>query len=132
MTATNIIIDHGGSNEVTINTTKFTENFTKKLTVITPPQSTGNRSNGPKQTKVVDLLRIEQRYSIRGYIEASNRVKLKTIYLNGGSTNWLIYEEDVMCNMEKLTIDTNPTDKAQSNEDDDLEVTIDGVMGIDI
>lgn len=131
MVSTNITVGVGDTNEVTIYSVKLDENITKKLTVIAPPQSTSNRADGPKPVKIVDLLRLEERISVSGHIDASNRTKLKNLMRSGGSKTWSIYGESVSVNMEKLKVSTLSRDQADV-DDDLLDVTVDGVKGEDI
>ena len=43
----------------------------KLLKLIKKPQSSANWEKGPKDTNIVDLLRIEYRYSVTGFIDSS-------------------------------------------------------------
>ena len=109
MTA-NIILDVGGSNQITIYTTKVEEIYSKKISNITPGQSSANWSAGPKTTKIVDLQRVERRYSIDGTIEPADKTKLRGILTAGGTFVMTCQGENLTCNMDKLTISESPQD----------------------
>ena len=120
----------------------FEEVLTKNLIKITPPKTSINWSNGKNDTKMVDLLVIEERFTINGtlatglgtggsfdvgdgqgsktYVEQTNasdkRDDLKAIFLAGG-TMWLTWQDStVQINCDKLQI--NPDNKEGSEPAD--------------
>ena len=54
---------------IPIHPIKVSNTRSKKLSKRTPSQSTQNRANGPKDTKIKDKLRIENVYEVDGLIE---------------------------------------------------------------
>lgn len=56
---------------VTIFTKTVDETFTKTLTTISPPQTSAKFDSGPKDTKIVDLIRVIHRFEIDGYLTAT-------------------------------------------------------------
>lgn len=131
MTATNIIVDKGGSNQITVLSTSLKEKVTKKLQIITPAQPSGQWSLGPKDTKIVDLLRLEERYTIVGYVATEDRDKLLNISRTGGVTVWEIYEDEINVNMDTCEVETLANDQIDQ-PDGTLFVTITGIKGQNI
>jgi len=123
----NITLGTGGSS-ITVYTESVEEIYTKILILIKPPQATGNFDAGPKTTKVVDLLRIEHRFSVRGFIDAADVAALKAFMTGGGVFNltWDSDSQDV--NMDKLTIDKASKKGVQAER----PVTFTAVVGEDI
>lgn len=77
MTWTNTVVRYNNSKnqsspthlkQVTIATEVDEENMSRILTQFTPPVTSGKWSNGKTATKIIDLLRIEERITIDGYI----------------------------------------------------------------
>lgn len=130
----NVIIDYGGANQITVHTTRINEVITKTIPVIKPPQTSGNRAEGPKTTKLIDLLRMEERYTISGYISYADRLTLKNIIKAGGSFDVWVLGDQIPCNSDKIEINTVPTDSDNANDVEDFqhEVTITLVVGEDI
>jgi len=120
-TTANLTIDG-----VTIFTAQVEEILNKKLTNITPPTSTGNYSVGPKTTKVVDLLRIEERFSVRGAINESDKAALKGAFRGGGVVDFVWDGETFKVNMDKLSI------KKDTREDDHRDITFTCIVGENI
>lgn len=94
-----------GSLSVTIATTKPSENFKNVLQVLPPFQAQDNQDQGPKKSKVVDLLRISHSFVFGGHITATDdktakEVKddliqiLKGASIKGGGPATLTYEDD--------------------------------------
>lgn len=57
-----------GAFTVTIGTAEIDENYSNKLSLITPPQVKNNQDSGPKDNKIIDLLRVTHEFLIRGYL----------------------------------------------------------------
>ncbi|KKN09005.1 hypothetical protein LCGC14_1050980 [marine sediment metagenome] len=134
MANTNITIAKG-TLTVTIQTLEVVDNYSNKLFLITPPQSAANQASGPKNVKIVDLLRITHTIVIRGVITpgdddsgvgSANSAKddLISIYKGAstaGGTTTLTYDEDTFNGyIEKLTV----TEKTGKPSDFDSSPTI--------
>lgn len=113
----NIVLDKSGTNQITVYTTIVEEVLNKKLTNITPPTSTANKDSGPKPTKIVDLLRIEQRFTFDGKILSTDRTKLRNVFNAGGTVTLEYAGSDYEVNIEKLSIKEEPEDAGTSNPD---------------
>jgi len=57
-----------GAYTVTIYAMEVIDHMTNKISTITPGSSRQKQSDGPKATKVIDLLRITRTFKIRGYL----------------------------------------------------------------
>jgi hypothetical protein len=126
-TISNIILDSGGTNQLTIYTESCEKIYSKKLTGITPPQSTANWEAGPKETKIVDLLRIEIRFTIRGSIDSTDEGKLENLNNIGGVIKMTYKSTDYYINFEKLTItDDNKT------ENDETAIMFTALVGVNL
>jgi hypothetical protein len=124
---------------VTISTDVDTENLTKTINIILPPQSSANWEQGKKTTTLIDLQRIEERVTIDGflvtdqgtsaafdvgdgdgsqsYIESrtasDKKTDLKGMFTAGG-TVWMTYEGSTFeANMDKLEIRSDNKDGAE-------------------
>ena len=130
----NAVIALGTSNEVTIQSIAIDENITKLLTLIKPPQTTANRTDGPKTNRVVDLLRIEERFEVTGHVEYTDRAKIRAIIKAGGSFTLDMYGEQYTVNSDRMQISFKPSDSDTSNtvEDFQFDVKISFVAGEDI
>ena len=72
---------------VTLYARRIEDGFKNKLTTITPASGRQSQSAGPKDTKVVDLLRLTRSFRIDGYV-VSNTDKASLISLiEGAGTN---------------------------------------------
>lgn len=112
MTATEIKLDSGGSNEFNVRTTRVEEITSKKLIPIVIPTSTKNWGVGPKDTLIVDLLTVETRFNIDGIVEADDRTKFRGMVRAGG-TNVMVYNgNDYEINFEKYILSEVPEDKS--------------------
>jgi len=125
-TVINIVLDQGGSNELIVYSTLIEEIFNKKLTAINPPQSTANWSSGPKATRIVDLLRIEERFSVTGYIDEGDKSKIKDLFKQGGVFNMTYEDGTISINMDKLTLSKETT------ENDERGVQFTCIKGVNI
>lgn len=63
--ANEITLSKGGIT-VTVHTEEVNDNFGSKIFIITPAQSSSNQADGPKDAKVVDLLRVTHTIVIKG------------------------------------------------------------------
>lgn len=126
MTADNIILDKGGSNQVTVYTARVVENWNKKLSLITPAQSSANWASGPKTTKIIDLQKIENRLTVNGSIDKADKSKCRDVLEQGGVVVLEWEGEDFNVNLEKLEVATDV------REDDHKEIVFTCVVGVDI
>ena len=122
----NIVLGTGGS-AITINTTNVEKIYNKTLIKITAPQSTANWASGPKDTKIVDLLRIELRFSVDGFVNNTDQVALQNLFLAGGVFNmtWDGYSYNV--NIDKLSIT-----KSAGAENSEKPIKFTAVVGVNI
>jgi len=114
-----------GNYSVIVYATNVAEGFANKIFLITPPQSAANQASGPKDVKVVDLLRITHTLAIKGFIVGTDsktahdvKADLKNIF-NGadisGGTVTLTYDGDSYSGyFEKLTV----TERSKDEPDD--------------
>lgn len=112
-TVNNIILDKGGTNEVTVYTTRVEEILNKKITKIMPPQSTANWAAGVKPTKIIDLLRMEHRFAVKAMFTASDKSKLKAILKAGGVFTMEYESEDFEINIEKMLLVKDERENAE-------------------
>lgn len=113
---------------VTIYGTKVDYNYTKILASITTPQSTDAWASGPNDTMIVDLLRVEKRITIIGFIESASRASMTALVTDGGTFTLTISGQDPFTvNIEKLQM----TESA-SNDNDEIEVQFTVIVGVDI
>ena len=126
-TVANIILDESGDNELTIYTTSCEKVYSKRLTAVTPPQSTANKGDGPKDTKIVDLLRIEVRFVVKGVIDSADESKIQNLFNAGGVFNMKYKTSTFVINSEKLTI-TNDG----KTENDETAIMYTALVGINL
>lgn len=126
-TVSNVVLDSGGSNEVTVYTESFEKVYNKVLAKVTPPQSSANRASGPKSTKIVDLLRIEIRFTVRGTIDSASETKIEALMTQGGVFTLTWKSTNFNVNFEKLSV-TNDN----KTENDETPVMFTALVGIDI
>lgn len=103
------------------------ENYTKKLTNITPPQSTANINSGPKKTKIVDLLRVERRFTVTGHIDRTDASKCRALLTEGKVGTFTWNSETLNVNIDKLDLDWTG-----DQEQDEVPVTMTLIVGEDI
>ena len=106
----NITIDKGGSNSHTVYATKIEEVGSKIIPVYNYPSTVQEYSNGPKEAKILDLLRFKKRINIDGWIDISNITKFRNIIKAGGTFVLEWAGIDYTVNMEKYTITESPED----------------------
>jgi len=134
-----------GEKTVTVYTDTIAENFTNKIFIITPAQSSANQASGPKDNKIVDLLRIVHQFVIKGYIigTVSKTVKevkedLVSIYEGAGTTGGvttLTFDTDTYDGfIEKLNVVEKAEDSPATSIKDyaRYEVAITFVEGVSI
>lgn len=126
-TVPNIVLDSGGTNELTIYTESCEKIYSKRLIGITPPQSTSNYSLGPKDTKIVDLLRIEVRFTVRGTIDSADESKIENLMNQGGVVKMTWNSADFDINFEKITV-TNDT----KTENDETAIMFTSLVGVNL
>lgn len=126
-TIPNVILAQGTENEVTCYIQSFEKIYSKKLVGITSPQSTANYGSGPNATRIVDLLRIEIRFSVRCYIDSEDETKIENL-LNAGGTFGLLWKGTTFnVNFEKLA----ETDTRQE-EQDETSITFTTLVGVNL
>ena len=80
----NIIIALGGYS-VTVQTNDYSDNYSNELKLIPQATTTQKQSEGPKPTKVINLLKITHEIVLKGYlISVTERNDLISIYKGGG------------------------------------------------
>ena len=126
-TVANIILDEGGTNALTVYTTSCEKIYSKRLTAITPPQSTANKDDGPKDTKIIDLMRIEIRFTVKGLIASADETKIQNLFNAGGVFNMKWNGTTYVINSEKLTI-TNDN----KTENDETTIMFTALVGVNL
>ncbi len=126
-TVSNIVLDTGGTNALTIYTESCEKIYSKVLTKVTPPQSSANRGSGPKDTKIVDLLRIEIRFAVRGTIDSADESKIQNLLTLGGVFKFTYKSTTYTVNFEKLSIRND-----NRTENDETPVLFTVLVGVDI
>ncbi len=126
-TVPNIVLDSGGSNQLTVYTELCEKTYVKSLIKITPPQSTANYGSGPKDTRIVDLLKIEIRFTVRGNINSADETKLENLMNNGGVFKFTWKSTDFNMNFEKLLIRNDI-----KSENDETPVMFTCLVGVNI
>ena len=122
----NIVLGTGAT-AITVQTTSVERIFNKLLTTITPPQSSINWGVGPKTSKIIDLLRVELRFSVRGYIDSDDESKLEDLFNNGGVFNLTWNGTNYNINMDKLTIK-----KEGKEEQNTRNITFTAIRGVNV
>jgi hypothetical protein len=122
---TNNVILGSGSIVITAHTTSVKENWTKKIVSFTPPSN--DTSTGPKTTKIVDLMRIERRFTVNGFIDSADIPNIRTLVKIGeskGGILQMVWDSETMnINIDKLDIDK------KENENDEREIMFTCVVG---
>ncbi len=126
-TVANVILDEGGDNALTVYTTSCEKVYSKRLTGITAPQSTANKGDGPKDTKIVDLLRIEVRLVVKGSVDSADESKIQSLFNIGGVFNMKDKDSTFSRNSEKLTI-TNDN----KTENDETGIMFTALVGVNL
>ena len=115
--ANNITISKG-SFSVDIQVERVDDNFVNKLFVIAPVQATNNQGDGPKEPKIVDLLRTTHQLLIKGHITSTAtktalevKQDLVNIWKGAGATGGtasLTYDENASASGNTAATNTNP------------------------
>ena len=99
----------------------------KLLTSITPPTGTANKAAGPKSTKIIDLLRVEERFAITGHIDEADISNIQALFKAGGTFTMEYDGDDLTVNIQKLSIR-----KDNKREDDHRDVMFTCIKGVNI
>lgn len=118
----------GITTPVTVYTTSVKKTYNKTLQAINPGTSTGNWAAGPKPTKILDLLRIQIRFNVTGYIASTDITNVEALETAGGvfQLTWRGANQNVI--FEKLEI----TDDIKSGEQDDTDIAFTALVGENI
>lgn len=122
----NVVLDSGGSNELIIETTNNEEIRTKILQIVPGVVQKPKRSSGVKVAKVLDLLRVTRRWTVRGSTDKTNKPKLDALFEQGGPTTMLWEGVSYSVNIEKF----NYTKDTRDNSERDIIITF--VEGTDL
>jgi len=112
---------------VTIYTAEVEKIYSKKLTSVTPPQSTANWDSGPKNTKIIDLLIIEIRFTVTGFINDGDQSTLEDAVEAGGVMDFVWDGNTYSVNIEKISIK-----KKAKNENSEKEIMFTALTGVNI
>lgn len=119
-----------GSYNVTIYATEVNDNLDNKLFNISPPTGKSNQDSGPKDTKIVDILRITRQINItQGAITGTSLLTAKqvkdqliTMFKGAGEKGGvctMTYDGDSHTGViEKLTFIQTASDEPDSPEED--------------
>lgn len=126
-TIADIVLASGETNELTIYVTQCEKIISKKFIKITPPTSTANYDAGAKDTKIVDLLTIETRFTVNGYINSADESKIENLINAGGTFTMLWNSTTFNINTEKISI-TN----SNSEEQDETRIMFTALVGVNL
>lgn len=126
-TVANIILDEGGDNELTVYTTSCEKVYSKVLKGITPPQNRSNYKLGPKDTRIMDTLRVERRFVVKGSIDSANESKIENLFNAGGIFSMKWKDITFSINQGKLAI----TDDNKA-EHDETAIMFTALIGINL
>jgi len=115
-----------GPDAITVYTTSVEKIYSKKLVGVTPGQSSANWASGPKDTLIVDLLRVEIRFTVRGSIDSADQVAMENLFISGGVFDMVWDGTTYSIDMEKSTF-TVAADKGEQDEKDILFTALVGV-----
>ena len=136
---TNVTVTKGNF-VIPIDVVRDEEILSKKNIALTHPTTNQNRPSGPKQTKIMDLLMVEERVNIDGYLSTnaddnSSTLKsnLKSAFKSGGVMTMTYEGTDITGNMDKLSIDKIDKDGGEPFEDQvGYKVKFTFLKGIDL
>ena len=124
----NNIVLGTGAGAVTVYTEHVEKIYAKVFTSISPPQSSANWASGPKYTKIVDLLRLTIKFSVRGSIDSSDISKIHTLIIAGGVFNMTYDGDDYDINVDKVVI----TKSTKNGEQDERAIQFTCTVGVDV
>jgi hypothetical protein len=107
-----------GSTVVTIYTARVVEDVVKDLRKIKPPTSSGKRDVGAKDVKILDLLIIEERFTISGFVDVADKATLRGLVTSGGTMSLAWDGDTIEVNCDKLSI---TKDEATYSRDESTE-----------
>jgi len=140
---TNLVLTHKGST-VTIYVHDETENLTKNLIAINPPQTTGNQptdaASASYNMKIIDILnKVERRLTLIGTIDSDSvasaktkRTTLTNMFLAGGLITITTYGgtfDGLTCAIDKLEFKNLLTDNTSGDGIAEYQVTISLLLG---
>lgn len=125
-----IVLDSGGQN-LTVYTSRVEQITNKMLAPLTFPQTGQNYAEGPKDTKILDLLRIQTRFNIDGKIIFTDKSKLTNINNAGGVFTMDYAGTSYNVNFEKFAImdDSGKIDRKGVNDPEWLGVKFSVLVG---
>ena len=100
----------------------------KKMSLIPRATSTNNYGLGAKDTLVLDLLMVEHRFTIKGYISKTNRPLLRNLVTAGGTFKMVWDGTNYVINCEKISIKKS----ARNGVQPERYVMMTVVVGVDI
>lgn len=127
----NVTLEKGGTT-ATIHTEELTENRDNSLITSALPQTKQKQENGPKDTRIIDLLRLTVEFIIRGRVDETNKNNLITISNGAGTSGTITMTYDshpdspLQVAMSKCMIKKNSQDK---NTDKEYEVQLTLIEG---
>jgi len=134
-----------GAFSVTLYSTIIAENYTNKIFLITPAQSSVNQASGAVDTKVVDLLRVTHQLVIKCFLTGTETKTAKQVkddlisIFNGGGvaggTTTLTYDSDEINGyIEKVNIVEKSSDDQSTAIRDEAkyEVSLTFVGGVTV
>jgi hypothetical protein len=142
ITTTSITLTQG-TVSVTIYIEADSENWTKNLTLITIPKTTGQQdiTEGANTTMILDLLlKAEKRYTFTGYLSYSGTTSaqtqkdnLRTLFFAGGTVSMGYEGSTINVSFEKCEVKRLHTGGWQSRENEaEFVVTMTVVRGEDL
>lgn len=97
---------------------KVDDNFLNNFFIIKPPQATNNQGDGPKEPKVVDLLRVTHQILVKGHLTSTAtktalevKQDLVNIWKGAGATGGVVaftYDENASAFGNTSATNTNP------------------------
>jgi len=126
-----IVLESGETNEMTVYCFKVEELKSKDLITIVPAQSTTNWGEGINATLIVDLLRITTRFNVDGKINSTDRTKFKAIMEGGGVFTMTYAGTTYNVNFEKSMVTETPSDAGQGVNPSHYTVKFTVIEGVD-
>jgi len=115
---------------ITIYTKRVELNQGNQMVTITPPQTTQNQDQGKKDTLIVDLFRIEERFTVDGFIESDDFAAFKALITTKGTKTMTYRGTDYDVGIEKTSCVEDPEDKDdQTNSPAHFDVKVTLVVG---